>query len=670
MPGMIEDYALIGDMRSAALISRDGSVDWLCVPRFDSPACFAALLGDDRHGHWSIAPAAVAEAVDNVGDPPGPKTSPASRPGKSPSSKPPSGKPQSGKVPSSQPELARPGEPQIIGEGIEVTRRYRGDTLILETDWHTPTGDIRVTDFMPPRDGKPPALVRIVEGLSGSVDVSCVFRIRFGYGQVTPWVRRVDSCLLAVAGPDSLWLDTPITLTGRSFAHEATFTVLAGERVPFVLAWVPSHESAPQRCDPLQAAEITQRYWDEWVSRCTYHGTYREAVIRSLITLKALTFQPTGGIVAAATSSLPEDLGGVRNWDYRYCWLRDATITLEALLRTGYTDEAFAWRAWLARAVAGDPGAVQIMYGVAGERRLDEWEADWLPGYEHSAPVRIGNAAVNQRQLDVYGEVIDAMSLGRATGIAVDRHTWSLQRALLSFLEKHWDEPDEGIWEVRGPRQHFVYSKVMAWVAFDRGVTAVKNGMSGPAERWQAIRDQIHREVCEKGYDEERGAFMQYYGSSQLDAAVLLIPEVGFLPPEDPRVVSTVRAVQRELMSDGLVRRYELAAAASGQLGPDGLPGSEGAFLACSFWLANALDMIGQDDEAAELFERLLSLRNELGLLSEEYDPRYGRQVGNTPQAFSHVPLIQAALNLDRHPGAHSRTADADPPTVQRHGER
>jgi GH15 family glucan-1,4-alpha-glucosidase len=667
---MIEDYALIGDMRSAALISRDGSVDWLCVPRFDSPACFAALLGDDRHGHWSIAPAAVAEAVDNVGDPPGPKTSPASGPGKSPSSKPLSGKPPSGRLPPSQPEPARPGEPQIIGEGIEVTRRYRGDTLILETDWHTPTGDIRVTDFMPPRDGKPPALVRIVEGLSGSVDVSCVFRIRFGYGQVTPWVRRVDSCLLAVAGPDSLWLDTPITLTGRSFAHEATFTVLAGERVPFVLAWVPSHESAPERCDPLQAAEVTQRYWDEWVSRCTYHGTYREAVIRSLITLKALTFQPTGGIVAAATTSLPEDLGGVRNWDYRYCWLRDATITLEALLRTGYTDEAFAWRAWLGRAVAGDPGDVQIMYGVAGERRLDEWEADWLPGYEHSAPVRIGNAAVNQRQLDVYGEVIDAMSLGRATGIAVDRHTWSLQRALLSFLEKHWDEPDEGIWEVRGPRQHFVYSKVMAWVAFDRGVTAVKNGMSGPAERWQAIRDQIHREVCEKGYDAERGAFMQYYGSSQLDAAVLLIPEVGFLPPEDPRVVSTVRAVQRELMSDGLVRRYELAAAASGQLGPDGLPGSEGAFLACSFWLANALDMIGQDDEAAELFERLLSLRNDLGLLSEEYDPRYGRQVGNTPQAFSHVPLIQAALNLDRHPGAHSRTADADPPTVQRHGER
>ena len=381
--------------------------------------------------------------------------------------------------------------------------------------------------------------------------------------------------------------------------------------------------------------------------------------------------------MAAATTSLPEDLGGVRNWDYRYCWLRDATITLEALLRTGYTDEASAWRAWLARAVAGYPGDVQIMYGVAGERRLDEWEADWLPGYENSAPVRIGNAAVNQRQLDVYGEVIDALSLGRASGIAGDRHAWSLQRALLTFLEKHWDEPDEGIWEVRGPRRHFVHSKVMAWVAFDRAVRAVEAGLSGPAGRWRAIRDQIHQEVCEKGYDPQQGAFMQYYGSSQLDAAVLLIPEVGFLPPGDPRVVSTVRAVQRGLMSGGLVRRYQLAEGGPGQAGldpgqpgPDGLPGSEGAFLACSFWLANALHMIGQDDEARELFERLLSLRNDLGLLSEEYDPRYGRQVGNTPQAFSHVPLIQAALNLDRHAGAHCRAPGAHPADVQRHGKR
>ncbi len=683
MPGMIEDYALIGDMRSAALISRDGSVDWLCVPRFDSAACFAALLGSDEHGHWSIAPAAAAEAVDQVDGAPHPQASRRSQASTPPASTPPASTPPASTAPgdaspaSTGPGAAgpasQPGAPQTVAPGITVTRRYRGDTLILETDWHTPTGAIRVTDFMPPRDGKPAALVRIVEGLAGSVDVSCVFRVRFGYGQVMPWVRRVDSNVVAVAGPDALWLATPVTLTGRGMAHHATFAVMAGERVSFVLTWVPSHEGAPEHLEPLRAEAETQNFWDEWVSRCTYQGTYREAVIRSLITLKALTFQPTGGIVAAATTSLPEDLGGVRNWDYRYCWLRDATITLEALLRTGYTDEAFAWRAWLARAVAGDPRDVQIMYGVAGERRLDEWEADWLPGYENSAPVRIGNAAVNQRQLDVYGEVIDALSLGRASGIAADRHAWSLQRALLSFLEKHWDEPDEGIWEVRGPRRHFVHSKVMAWVAYARAVRmvrAVEGGMPGPGEKWQAIRDQIHQEVCEKGYDEKRGAFMQYYGSSQLDAAVLLIPEVGFLPPDDPRVVSTVRAVQRELMSDGLVRRYQLTEDDPGQASPDGLPGSEGAFLACSFWLANALHMIGAEEEAEKLFGRLLSLRNDLGLLSEEYDPRYGRQVGNTPQAFSHVPLIQAALNLDQHAGAHCRARGADAPSVQRHGER
>jgi GH15 family glucan-1,4-alpha-glucosidase len=695
MPGMIEDYALIGDMRSAALISRDGSVDWLCVPRFDSPACFAALLGNDQHGHWSIAPAAAAEAVDDSPPPPG-------QPPESGSGPAGTGQASTGQASTGQASTERacagqaltPGAAVTVAEGVTVTRRYRGDTLILETDWHTPTGAVRVTDFMPPRDGKPPALVRIVEGLDGSVDVSCVLRIRFGYGQVVPWMRRVDRCLLGIAGPDALWLATPISLTGHAMAHEATFTVMAGERVPFTLTWVPSHEDGPEQLDPLQAEADTQKFWDEWVARCTYRGTYRQAVVRSLITLKALTYQPTGGIVAAATTSLPEDLGGVRNWDYRYCWLRDATITLEALLRTGYTDEAFAWRAWLARAVAGDPRDVQIMYGVGGERRLDEWEADWLPGYANSAPVRIGNAAVNQRQLDVYGEVIDALSLGRDTGIAVDRHAWSLQRALLTFLEKHWDEPDEGIWEVRGPRRHFVYSKVMAWVAFDRAVRAVEAGASGPAGQWRAIRDQIHAEVLEKGYDDQRGAFMQYYGSTQLDAAVLLIPEVGFLPPDDPRVVSTVRAVQRELMIDGLVRRYQLPETDRGQISPpelpegspdsltktspsslleaspDGLPGSEGAFLACSFWLANALHMIGQDDEATELLGRLLALRNDLGLLSEEYDPRYGRQVGNTPQAFSHVPLIQAALNLERHPGAHCRTPAGNAPTAQGHGER
>jgi GH15 family glucan-1,4-alpha-glucosidase len=624
---MIEDYGLIGDMHSAALVGRAGSVDWLCLPRFDSPACFAALLGSDRHGHWRIAPSGAADDFDQG------------------------------------------SAPQKKDSGIHVTRSYRGDTLILDTEWRTPAGAIRVTDFMPPRDGRSPALVRIVEGLAGAVQVDVTFRVRFGYGQVVPWMRRVDGCVLGVAGPDAVWLTTPVTLTGRSFAHQATFTVEAGERIPFVLSWMPSYEGAPEVIDPLEAEAATERFWHDWVSRCTYQGRYRDAVVRSLITLKALTYQPTGGIVAAATTSLPEDLGGVRNWDYRYCWLRDATITLEALLRTGYTDEAFAWRAWLARAVAGDPGDVQIMYGVAGERRLAEWEAEWLPGYESSVPVRIGNAAVNQRQLDVYGEVIDALSLGRRSGVSVDRHAWSLQRALLGFLEKHWNEPDEGIWEVRGPRRHFVHSKVMAWVAFDRAAVAVASGMPGPGARWAAIRDQIHQEICEKGYDPERGAFTQYYGSQQLDAAVLLIPEVGFLPPDDPRVVSTVEAIQRDLMSDGLVRRYQLADTADLGASPDGLPGSEGAFLACSFWLANALHMIGRDDEATELFERLLTLRNDLGLLSEEYDPRYKRQVGNTPQAFSHVPLIQAALNLDQHVGAHCRLLGGDPPANERPGQ-
>jgi GH15 family glucan-1,4-alpha-glucosidase len=626
MAALIEDYAIIGDMQSAALVSRDGSVDWLCLPRFDSPACFAALLGSERNGHWRIAPAGATQntgAAQNTG-----------------------------------------------GQHSPATRRYQGDTLILETDWHTATGQVKVIDFMPPRDGKPPAVVRIVQGEAGSVEMDCTLRIRFGYGKVVPWVRRRDGAINAIAGPDAVWCATPVPLAGRGMAHQARFTVTAGERVPFVLAWMPSHESAPEPVDAYQAQLTTEKFWRDWVARCTYHGRYREAVVRSLITLKALTYQPTGGIVAAATTSLPEDLGGVRNWDYRYCWLRDATITLEALLRTGYTQEAFAWRAWLARAVAGDPGDVQIMYGVAGERRLTEWEADWLPGYADSAPVRIGNAAVNQRQLDVYGEVIDALTLGGSSGIKSDRHAWALQRALLKFLEEHWDEPDEGIWEVRGPRRHFVHSKVMAWVAFDRAVKATQAGLPGPADRWQDLRDQIHREVCEKGFNQQRGAFTQYYGSAELDAAVLLIPEVGFLPPTDPRVISTVQAIKDELVTDGLVRRYQLAAAGEAA-GPavDGLPGSEGAFLACSFWLANALHMIGSHDEARELFERLLTLRNDVGLLSEEYDPRYARQVGNMPQAFSHVPLIQAALNLDQHEGAHCRRSASDEPVASRVGE-
>jgi GH15 family glucan-1,4-alpha-glucosidase len=600
--GRIEDYAIVGDMQSAALICRDGSVDWLCLPRFDSAACFAALLGTEEHGSWRIAPAA-ADATS--------------------------------------------------------VRRYSGDTLILETDWETADGAVRVTDFMPPRENDdPPVLIRIVEGLRGTVSMDLTLRVRFGYGAVVPWTYQVEGGIRSIAGPDSICVHTPVELTGRDMNHHATFDARAGDRVPFVLTYQPSHKEQPAPADAGQCLAATRSFWDKWVARCTYQGRYRDAVIRSLITLKALTYQPTGGIVAAATTSLPEDIGGVRNWDYRYCWLRDATITLEALLRTGYTDEAMAWRLWLSRAIAGDPADVQIMYGVAGERRLAEWQADWLPGYEGSAPVRIGNAAAGQLQLDVYGEVVDALQLSCRSGLHDDWHTWELQKKLLSFLEEHWAEPDDGIWEVRGPRRDFVHSKVMAWVAFDRAAAYAQDRMNEPeyAARWRGIRDQIHREVCEKGYDSTRGAFMQYYGASELDASVLLIPDVGFLPADDPRVLSTVEALQRNLMNDGFMRRYQLPAGSTSAV--DGLAGSEGAFLACSFWLANALDLTGRYDEAAAVFDRLLSLRNDVGLLSEEYDPRYGRLVGNMPQAFSHVPLVQTALNLSNHAEEHRRGTD------------
>jgi GH15 family glucan-1,4-alpha-glucosidase len=590
--GRIEDYAIVGDMQSVALIGTDGSVDWLCLPRFDSEASFAALLGTQDHGHWRIAPTVPGTSAP--------------------------------------------------------TRRYTGDSLILETQWETPDGVVQVTDFMPPRDDEPPVLVRLVTGVSGTVDMSLELKIRFGYGSIVPWTVRTGDGIAVTAGPDSLWLRTPVPLTGRDLAHAATFRVAAGDSVPFVLTYLPSHQGEPAPLDPFGALEQTRKFWDAWVSRCTYEGPYRDAVIRSLITLKALTYQPTGGIVAAATTSLPEDIGGVRNWDYRYCWLRDATITLEALLRTGYTDEAKAWRLWLGRAIAGSPQDIQIMYGVAGERRLAEWEAGWLPGYEGSAPVRIGNAAAGQLQLDVYGEVIDALQLSCKSGLHDDQHTWSLQRSLLGFLEEHWQEPDEGLWEVRGPRRHFVHSKVMAWVAFDRAAGyAEQAGKTELAARWRGTRDKIKAEVCEKGYNSERGAFTQYYGATELDASVLLISDVGFLDPDDPRIVSTMKVLQRDLMQDGFLRRYELPPGGSSAV--DGLPGSEGAFLACSFWLANALELSGRHEESIELFERLLALRNDVGLLSEEYDPRYGRLVGNMPQAFSHVPLVQTALNLGGH---------------------
>jgi GH15 family glucan-1,4-alpha-glucosidase len=605
LAGRIEDYAIVGDMQSVALICTDGSVDWLCLPRFDSEACFAALLGTQDNGHWRIAPAESA-----------------------------------GKA--------------------TATRQYAGDTLILVTEWETPGGSVRVTDFMPPReDDDPPVLIRIVAGLSGTVDMSLALRIRFGYGAVVPWTLKTGEGIKSTAGPDSIWLRTPVRLDGRDLAHTATFPVAAGDNVPFVLTYMPSHKGGPARIDALESLEATRRFWDGWVSRCTYEGTYRDAVIRSLITLKALTYQPTGGIVAAATTSLPEDIGGVRNWDYRFCWLRDATITLEALLRTGYTEEAKAWRLWLGRAIAGNPQDIQIMYGVAGERRLAEWEADWLPGYEGSAPVRIGNAAAGQLQLDVYGEVIDALQLSCKSGLHDDQHTWSLQRSLLGFLEEHWAEPDEGLWEVRGPRRHFVHSKVMAWVAFDRAASyAEQAGEPDLAAGWRVTRDKIKAEVCEKGYNSERGAFTQYYGATELDASVLLISDVGFLDADDPMIVSTMKVLERDLMQDGFLRRYELPPGGTSEV--DGLPGSEGAFLACSFWMANALELSGRHEQATELFERLLSLRNDVGLLSEEFDPRYGRLVGNMPQAFSHVPLVQTALNLSGHAEEHRRGSSMD----------
>ncbi|MFE3603190.1 glycoside hydrolase family 15 protein [Streptomyces sp. NPDC059096] len=590
--GRIEDYALIGDMQTAALVCRDGTVDWLCLPRFDSHAVFAALLGTDEHGFWRLGPAHPA-----------------------------------GSVP---PRATR--------------RRYRGDSLILESEWDTPRGTVRVTDFMPPRDGAP-QLIRIVEGVSGRVPMRSALRMRFSYGRVVPWVHKVDNRTVAVAGPDSVWLDTEAETHGKDLTTYSDFTVAPGDRIAFTISWQPSHRQPPALPDPEGSLEATSEFWREWVEHCTYHGPYREAVIRSLITLKALTYAPTGGIVAAPTTSLPEEIGGSRNWDYRYTWLRDAAITLSSLLRTGYREEARAWREWLLRAVAGDPENLQIMYGIAGERELGEAELDWLPGYERSGPVRVGNGAAHQLQLDVYGEVTEALHLAHMTGLARNDYASVLQLKLIRYLEKHWDQPDEGIWEVRGPRRHFVHSKVMAWVAVDRTIKLIESGdADGPLERWRELRDDIHHDVCEKGYDKERNTFTQSYGSQELDASLLLIPQMGFLPPDDKRVIGTIEAIQRELSTeDGFVLRYPT----SGEdAGVDGLEGDEGAFLACSFWLADDLAMIGRVDEARKLFEKLLSLRNDLGLLAEEWDSRLQRQVGNFPQAFSHVPLIDTALRL------------------------
>ncbi|MDQ3764971.1 MAG: glycoside hydrolase family 15 protein [Actinomycetota bacterium] len=594
MPGWIEDYGLIGDLQTAALVGRDGSIDWLCLPRFDSPACFAALLDDERAGRWLLAPAS----------------------------------------------------------GGHCARRcYRGDSLVLETEWDTPDGAVRVIDAMPLR-GEAADLVRIVEGVSGRVPMRMELVLRFDYGAVSPWVRQAGGQLSAIAGPDAVWLNSDVAVEYAHGSMCARFEVAAGQQVPFVLTYAASHAPTPHAVDGLQAIADTERFWADWIGHCDYRGEWEQPVRRSLITLKALTYAPTGGVVAAATTSLPEQLGGSRNWDYRYCWLRDATFTLQALLGTGYVDEAKAWRDWLLRAVAGDPADLRTMYGLDGTRRIPEYTVDWLRGYEDSTPIRVGNAAAEQYQLDTWGEVLDGFHLARKAGLAPSEDAWDLQRALLDFLEGHWDDPDNSLWEVRGPRRPFVHSKVLAWAGVDRGVQAVELfGLPGPAQRWRALRDHIHADVCARGYDPDRRTFTQFYGSDGLDAALLLIPRVGFLPWHDERVVGTVEAVQRELCEDGFVLRYQPGADG----GVDGLPGEEGVFLLCSFWLADALHGIGQEQRAHALFDRLLALRNDLGLLSEEYDTVARRQLGNTPQAFSHVGLVNTARHLGAAPTEHHK---------------
>jgi len=580
----IEDYGMIGDTHTAALVGTNGSIDWLCLPRFDSAACFAALLGTEDNGFWQIAPA---------------------------------------------------------DEHAESTRRYRGPSLVLETEFRTEHGDVRVIDCMPPRR-RHPRIVRLVEGVSGSVPMRARFKPRFDYGRIVPWLSRSEGSLHATAGPDALELRSDVPLRGHDMEHSAEFTVSAGQRVGFVLSSHLSWESAPQEVDAATAVADTESWWQEWAGRSTYQGDWPDVVERSLVTLKGLTYEPTGGIVAAATTSLPEFLGGVRNWDYRYTWLRDAALTLDALMDAGYVAEAEKWRDWVLRAVAGDPEDLQIMYGLGGERRLDEYELDWLSGYEGSKPVRVGNAASGQLQLDVYGELSDALYRARMLGMPVAAHYKDMLVKILEWLESNWKEPDDGLWEVRGPRRHFVHSKVMAWVAVDRMVRSIEAGQfEASGDRLRRVCGEIHKEVCDKGYDAERNTFTQYYGSKQLDAALLLIPQVGFLPASDPRVVGTVDAVQAELLQDGFVMRYIPDKDAA-----DGLPPGEGAFLACSFWLVDDLAMIGRRKEAEALFERLLALRNDLGLFSEEYDPVNKRLIGNFPQAFTHLALISSAKTL------------------------
>jgi GH15 family glucan-1,4-alpha-glucosidase len=582
----LEDYALIGDCETAALVSRQGSIDWLCWPRFDSGACFAALLGGPEHGRWLIEP---------------------------------------------------------LNPRARRSRQYRAETLILETSIEDDEGAVIVVDFMPPR-GHNSDIVRLVRGTRGRMRLRTELILRFDYGRSVPWVNRLDDGRWrAIAGPDMVVLRTPVKLQGKDLTTVAEFDVAAGDTIPFVLTHGSSHLTPPDDIDHEASLAATESFWREWAGRCTSRGQWRDAVVRSLITLKALTYAPTGGIVAAPTTSLPEQIGGTRNWDYRFCWLRDATLTLLALMNAGYYDEASAWRNWLLRAAAGAPAQMHIMYGLAGERRLPEMELPWLPGYAGSQPVRIGNAAHAQLQLDVYGEVMDALHQARKGGLPESDADWAFQHELLQHLESVWREPDQGMWEVRGPAQHFTYSKVMAWVALDRGIRYAETlKVDGALGRWRALRDAIHAEVCERGFDAGRGAFVQAYGSTELDASLLLIPTTGFLPPDDPRVVATIAAVERELVVDGFVLRYDTRTT------KDGLPPGEGAFLACTFWLADAYAITGRHDEARSLFERLLALRTDLGLLSEEYDVGAKRLVGNFPQAFSHIALVTTAHNLSQ----------------------
>jgi GH15 family glucan-1,4-alpha-glucosidase len=580
----IEDYALIGDLQTAALVSDGGSIDWCCLPRFDSGACFSAILGGPEHGRWMLAP------VSTTGS----------------------------------------------------TRRYRHDTLILETVLESEAGSVRLIDFMPPR-GTAPDIVRIVEGLDGEVEMRSELIIRYDYGRILPWVRRVDHARLAIAGPDGLCLRTTAPVRGEDMKTVSEFMLRPGERVPFVLTWFPSHEDPPRAIDPEAALDDTETYWLAWARQGRHLGDYHEEVRQSLLVLKTLTYAPTGGIVAAPTTSLPEWIGGVRNWDYRFCWLRDAALTLVAMLQAGLSGEAEAWGSWLLRAVAGDPAAVQIMYGIDGERRLDERELDWLPGYEASRPVRVGNAASTQLQLDVYGELMDAVYQSCVHGVPPDANVWSLLRKLLDWLAEGWRLEDSGLWEVRGPSRHFTHSKVMAWVAFDRAVKFHEEfGSKGPVERWRAVRDEIHAEVMARSWSEAKGAFTQSYDSDDLDASVLVMPLVGFIDACDERMVATAEAIRRELTVDGLVQRYRPHRDGA----VDGIPEGEGVFLACSFWMVEVLALQGRHDDAREMFERLLDLRNDVGLLSEEYDPAARRQLGNVPQAFSHLALVSAALVL------------------------